>query len=119
MRKKRSPPTHFPAKPGGPRRQRQPTINKISFGKTTRKKTTCRKPIRKQTKRIAQENYRNKNDRRSAKRRNAKVECKVVQRKAKGKIRTHLNTLVGQRPRADLDAFGKCRTVPGVSGAAW
>ena len=29
------------------------------------------------------------------------MECKVVQRKAKGKIRTYLNTLVGQRPRAD------------------
>ena len=38
--------------------QRQPKFKKISFGKTTRKKTNCRKSIWRKTKRIAQENYR-------------------------------------------------------------
>ena len=45
------------------------------------------------------------------------MECKVVQRKAKGKIRTYLNTLVGQRPRADIQvAYGKIPHVPRGKG---
>ena len=41
-----------------------------------------------------------------------KVECKVECNQDK-EPETHLNTLVGQRPRADLSAYGKFRTWPG------
>ena len=70
---------------------RQPNINKISFGKTTRKKTTCRKPIWKKTKRIAEENYR----------KNLKKECKKEECKGgvQGRVQGRVQSRQGTRER--------------------